>query len=214
MNATNAKSASAGRGRLWPWTSLAVAAALMFAYLIVVGGLRRASPGGVGPAVGQSLPFIEFQPLTGMAQPISTESLRGKVTLINFWGTWCPPCRREFPDIVKLHDTLSGNPHFRLYAVSCGSGADEDVDELRSETQKFLEANRFSIPTHHDPGAASRRALAMVLAPEEFAYPTTIVVDPKGVIRGSWIGYDPAAQREMHALIEDLLHEAVATPAA
>jgi cytochrome c biogenesis protein CcmG/thiol:disulfide interchange protein DsbE len=192
---------------------MAVVAALALAYFTAVRGLHRPSTGTVGPPIGRTLPYFQLEPLTGDSRAVSLADLKGRVTLVNFWGTWCPPCRREFPGIVALAAHFSGQERFRLHAVSCGSGADEDLAELREQTQAFLKSNNTTLPTYSDQNAASRRALALVLDPEEFAYPTTIVLDSVGTIRGYWIGYSPGSEEEMRTLIDELL-EQLAAPAS
>src|SRR5437016_6034197 len=69
--------------------------------------------------VGQPLPVLELAPLTGASEGLSLEKLRGKVALVNFWGTWCPPCNAEFPHMVELWDEFRGNGQFAMVSVSC-----------------------------------------------------------------------------------------------
>jgi len=210
MDATNDPKTGSASHRTWPWMSLVVVAAAILVYLILVGGPVRRPPGTQGTAIGRSLAYFRLEPLTGDSQAVSLDDLQGRVTLVNYWGTWCPPCRREFPEIVELANTYAKSPDFRLYAVSCGgSDNDEDTGALRSETEQFLESKHVSLPTYADQNAASRRALTVVLDEEGhgFAYPTTFIVDRKGVIRGFWRGYDASATREMAELVERLLEE-------
>ena len=101
MDATHSPGVSEGRSRAWTWTSLAVLAALVFAYLALV-GRGRTSSGTQGPAIGRKLPYLELQPLTGDSKWTSLRDLAGHVTVVNYWGTWCAPCRLEFPHIVEL----------------------------------------------------------------------------------------------------------------
>ena len=72
------------------------------------------------PAVGRKLPQLELKPLTGDGRPVSLEDLKGRVTLIDFWGTWCPPCAEELPHIAALATRFSGQLDFQVLAVSCG----------------------------------------------------------------------------------------------
>ncbi|RMF97283.1 MAG: TlpA family protein disulfide reductase, partial [Planctomycetota bacterium] len=69
--------------------------------------------------VGSPLPAIDLQPLTADSGPVATADIEGKVVLLNFWGTWCPPCRQEAPHIDALYQTFGGNEGFRLLSVSC-----------------------------------------------------------------------------------------------
>jgi thiol-disulfide isomerase/thioredoxin len=190
------------------WISLLVLVAAILVYVAVVGGPRRGPMGTEGPSIGRHLPYLQLEPLTGDSKAVSLDDLAGRVTLLNYWGTWCPPCIREFPEIVQLGARFAARPDFRLYAVSCGGeGNDSDLNQLAHETRQFLESNRVELPTYADRNAASRRAMtvALDLAGGQMAYPTTIVLDRDSTIRGLWQGYDPRAAREMAALIESLL---------
>ena len=57
--------------------------------------------------------------LSALADPTRRPpTFAGRVTLLKFWGTWCPPCRRELPGLVRLADRLRSEPAFQLVAVS------------------------------------------------------------------------------------------------
>ena len=134
MDATNLPAGQQTPSRVWPWTSLALVAALVFVYVVVVGVPGGGEKGTEGPAIGRHLLHFRLEPLTGESQPASLDDLSGRVVLVNFWGTWCPPCRAEFPHIVELNAEFAGRDDFRLYAVSCGSMTrDEDLRALRSD---------------------------------------------------------------------------------
>ncbi len=155
------------------------------------------------PAVGKTLSGIELQPLTGSGDPVTEANLQGKVVLLNFWGAWCPPCRQEFPHLMTIVDRYASRPEFRFLSVSCGAGIDEDVDQLRSETTAFLEKQRTTLQTYHDAGAATRQAVDRTAGFQ--GYPTTILLDGKGVIRGMWTGYYPGVEKEIDRAIAKLL---------
>lgn len=213
MNATKPQSAPQRGTGIRLWIFLALVAALVFGYLLV-GGRSRVPSGTEGPAIGRHLPYLQLEGLTGGAKSVSLDDLTGRVTLLNYWGTWCPPCRREFPHIVDLAEKFGGHDDFRLYAVSCGQGSDESPDALRGETAAFLKSNQVSLPTFADQNAASRQAMTVALGLDGFGYPTTLVLDRQGVIRGFWVGYEPGTEREMQSLIEELLQKPAAEPAS
>ncbi len=157
------------------------------------------------PGVGTALTALRLEPLTGDGAPITRESVQGKVALINFWGTWCPPCIREFPYLAALEKGLRPRGDFMFLSVSCGAGGDElgNLDELRAETQQFIEQQRATHPTYFDPASMTRQALSSRSIFN--VYPTTIIVDRAGVIRGVWEGYRSGVDQEMAALIATLL---------
>jgi thiol-disulfide isomerase/thioredoxin len=214
MDATASPSAPHARSGIGLWVCLALVAAVFFVFLLV-GGRPRGPSATEGPAIGRTLPYLQLEGLTGDSKPVSLDDLQGRITLINYWGTWCPPCQREFPHIVELAEKFAGQDDFRLYAVSCGQQvADENPNDLRRATQRFLESNQVTLPAYADQNRASRHAMTVALDLEDFAYPTTLVLDRQGKVRGLWIGYAPGSEREMRSLIQDLLEKPAPQPAA
>lgn len=182
--------------------SLAIAAAVSLALL--PGAWRPAGPGALRhPAVGQKLPRLELQPLTGDGEPVSLDDLSGRVVLLNFWGTWCPQCLVELPDIAHIERTFRARDDFKLLAVSCGEELREDLEELHLQTATLLFTEHIEMPTYADPDGAARVAVNEVVSLEMF--PVTLILDRGGVIRGVWIG--PAGKDELEELITQLLEE-------
>jgi thiol-disulfide isomerase/thioredoxin len=159
------------------------------------------------PAVLEPLTTLELEPLTIAGHRVTIGDVQGRVALINLWGVWCPPCRAEFPDIVHVHRAFANRPDFRLFAVSCGAGGDDDFDSVRQSTTQFLgEQNTSHFPTYFDRDGHTRAALSSIGAFRN-SYPTTVVIDRKGMVRGKWVGYRSGAEVEMSSLIERLLAE-------
>lgn len=154
-------------------------------------------------AVGRALPRLELVRLTGGEGRITLADLAGKVALINFWGVWCPPCREELPHIAELYQHYAQRDDVAILAVSCPRGLNEEMETLRKETERHLQANRLDLPTHADPGQVTRLAFDEL---ERFAgYPTTILLDREGIVRAVWVGYRPGVERDMRRQIDSLL---------
>lgn len=208
MNSANdsgaAPSASDGRrakrGNAVAWL-IFCAAALAFAIVYEIGGNRDSGNGHA--AVGKRLPQLELKPLTGGSSPISLADLEGRVTLLDFWGTWCPPCVEEVPHLAVIAEKFRSRPEFLLLPVSCGGR--EDFAELAANTEAFLTSRQLTMPTYFDPGAYSRHGVDMIAGFQ--GYPTTIVLDRHGVIRGFWFGYYRGDERQIEKLVADLLEE-------
>jgi cytochrome c biogenesis protein CcmG, thiol:disulfide interchange protein DsbE len=157
-------------------------------------------------AVGKRLSALSLEPLTGGVQPVTLEALAGKVVVVNFWGTWCGPCRQEFPELAELYESLHANPGFRFLSVSCGNGAKEDLAALRSATESFLESSGYQMPTYADPEEVTRTAYDRVASME--GYPATFVLDRDGLIRGVWPGSMPNIGKQIEDLVRRLLEPA------
>jgi cytochrome c biogenesis protein CcmG, thiol:disulfide interchange protein DsbE len=157
-------------------------------------------------AVGEQLTEISFHPLQPDNFPrADVDQLAGKVVLINYWGTWCFPCRLELPHLAKLYDQWRDEPNIRFFFVSC-----EDqltLPELTNKTLEFLEREGHEgLPVYADPGQASRRHLAEVASFEDgFDYPTTLILDGEQRIRGLWRGFRPTDIAAQQALLKQLL---------
>ena len=188
-------------GRIGHWLLLAALAAGVFIYTLLKPAARNENPS----AIGSSLHHMHLEPLTGGGAPVGLVDLQGRVTVVNFWGTWCPPCLREFPHVVALQRRFRQHESFQLFAVSCGMGHDADPAELRDNTAAFLRQREVELPTYFDPDAVTRFAVHEVLGGTSFSYPTTLVFDQKGAIRGAWVGYNSGDEREVEALVEKLL---------
>jgi len=81
----------------------------IFCLTLVVSFSARATNDGL-----QSLSLVDVE-----EQPVALESFKGKVILLNFWATWCPPCIKEMPSMERLRNQLSGKP-FEVVAINVG----------------------------------------------------------------------------------------------
>jgi thiol-disulfide isomerase/thioredoxin len=118
-----------------------------------------------------TLPSFSVADLDGKA--ISSEALRGKVVLVNFWATWCPPCRAEIPDLIKLQEKYKDN------LVVLGISEDEaPPDTVRAFVAEY-KVNYFV--------AMTTPALAKVFRGVA-ALPTTFVLDTEGKLVQRHVG--------------------------
>jgi len=101
---------------------------------------------------------------------VSLASLRGRVVFVNFWATWCAPCREEIPAMIELASRMSDRP-FTMLAIS----QDEDLDALRTFVQEF-DLGESSVVVLSDPEGDVATAWGTVLLPE------TYLVDPVGQV--------------------------------
>lgn len=129
---------------------------------------------------------LELAGPTDFGTPLDWASYRGRVVLVDFWATWCGPCRREMPKVTALHRRLQ-DKGFEVVAVSL----DEDLEALA----KYLEENKVSW-TNLIGGEAREAAKRLGIA----AIPTMLVVDPDG--RVAAVGHKVA---ELEDKIEQLL---------
>jgi len=180
---------------------------LMLGIAVVAIGVVGCDPPGRGhPAVGRGVGPL---PVVSLGDPRATPpALAGKVTLLNFWGTWCPPCRRELPGLVRLATTLADEPRFQLVAVSCGT---DDIDELAATTAAFLVEQKLPLRPwgFADPPARSLFATAYGLE----AFPTTYLIGPDARVRQVWVGYRSRDEADIAQAVLRLLKEQ-APPAA
>jgi thiol-disulfide isomerase/thioredoxin len=136
-------------------------------------------------------PFApDFSFATYQRQDISNASLRGKVVLLDFWGTWCPPCRESVPALRNLNKKYAGKP-FQLVSVS--SDDDEDV------WKTFIKAERMDWFQYIDlPGE-------VLHAFKVDSFPTFVVLDKDGVIRFRQSGEGPETEIELEDAINKYL---------
>ena len=192
----------------WLFLGVALVVALILRFWF-----RPAESGRAGtdhPAVGRQVTFLSLKPLTGKAEAVSPADLNGKVTLINYWGPWCGPCRIEFPHLYELRQSMRNHVAAQFISVSC-SGYEGPEDNSRSDiqaTEEFLREQNAQMPTYYDPFYKSRRHLVEMAELGSFSYPTTVILDGSGTIRGLWQGYQPGDELAMHRLMKELVDAA------
>lgn len=101
-------------------------------------------------------------------------SLKGKVVMLNFWATWCPPCREEIPSMMKLNKAMEGKP-FQLICVAVDDGGKEAV-------QKFFRESGYYLPTYFDASKTAQVTYGITGVPETF------IIDKNGIIVKKVIG--------------------------
>ncbi|NDC63102.1 MAG: TlpA family protein disulfide reductase [Planctomycetia bacterium] len=172
-------------------------------------------PAGPHPAVGRTMDRL---PLVSLADPSRpAPRYAGRVTLLNLWGTWCMPCRRELPGLVRLAARLEAEPAFQLVAVSCGPGGTDETADIAATTTRFLGEERLSLDAWADPDGMARVILAGAFGFD--AFPTSYLVGPDARVRRVWVGYRPRDEADMARAIVEMLREipapaGTATPAA
>jgi tetratricopeptide (TPR) repeat protein len=117
-------------------------------------------------------PDFSFTSLEG--EHITLEDLRGTVVLLDFWGTWCPPCVESVPELRNLYKRYSKEGTFMILGIS----SDSDEEEWREFTVK----NKMVWPQYRDKDRRIQRAFGIR------AYPTYILIDHEGIVRFSSIG--------------------------
>jgi peroxiredoxin/outer membrane lipoprotein-sorting protein len=136
---------------------------------------------------GQPAPDFSLQSLDGKTYKLS--DLKGKVVLIDFWATWCGPCKEELPFIEKLHKEFSGKG-----LVVLGIN-----DEDKATIQQFVNQQKLTFTNLLDSGAAVARAYKVN------AIPRVILIDKDGKIVKDITGYSPENEKVLRELIEKLL---------
>ena len=185
---------------------------LLAAWLACAAGCDGPTPSH--PAVGRTVGNL---PLVSLADADRRPpTFVGRVTLLNFWGTWCPPCRRELPGLVRLADRLRGDPAFQLVAVSCGGRAPEDMATLTASTNAFLKeavspSQRSAIEAWADPDGRTRMIFSSSFGFD--AFPTTYLIGPDARVRHVWVGYRSRDEADIARAIVAALKDAAAPPA-
>lgn len=126
----------------------------------------------VGIEKGNVLPDFELYDLNGNKQEI--KDYLGKNIILNFWATWCPPCRKEMPSIEKLYNDTK-DTDLLILAVSVDDSSTEKVS-------KFIKENNYTFKIFHD----KKKELGNKFLIRSI--PTTYVIDKQGRIKDKVIG--------------------------
>jgi peroxiredoxin len=138
----------------------------------------------------------DFTLLNTDGQQVSLQQYRGKVVFLNFWATWCIPCREEMPALERLHQTYQAQD---LAIISI------DLKEGAEQVRAFFQKHGLSFPSLLDPNGAVFRDYLVA------GMPTTYLIDRDGVLLARGVGGRDWTRAEALQLIQELLKP---TPAA
>jgi peroxiredoxin len=165
-----------------------VIAVLMFTIFSCADNTPPAEAGG-RVAIGVAAPDFVLTGIDGAQVRLS--DFKGKVVLLNFWATWCPPCRAEIPSIESLNNKMKGK-NLVILAVS--------IDGVQTERLKnFTESNHMSFTILHDPG----QEVADIYLVS--GIPTTYLIDTNGIIVDKAVGSESWDSPERINQIQSLM---------
>ncbi len=173
-----------------------VTAGIVFFLMVALAGEGNATALDLLPVaeravvrLGEPAPNFQLRDLNG--RQVALSDLRGKVVLLNFWATWCGPCRVEMPAMEKLYRVFSRND-FEILAVSTDA-------QGASITRPFQQENRLTFPILH---AADYR---VGLTYGARSLPMTFMVDRQGIIRHQIFGARDWGATEAYQLVQLLM---------
>ncbi len=124
-------------------------------------------------ASGEDMPAFELPDLSGTL--VASSSFSGKVLLIDFWATWCPPCREEIPGFIELQAAYK-DQGLEIIGIS--------VDQNKADLDTFVPANKMNYTILHDTTNVTPTAFGGIQG-----IPTTFLVNKKGKIVKKWVGF-------------------------
>ncbi len=137
-------------------------------------------------------PAENFMVMDNSGNTINTSDLKGKVVFMNFWASWCPPCRAEFPSIQKFYERYKDNPGVIFLTVN--------LDEDPGLGEAYLKKEQFTVPFLVPAGNIPSAYFSGSL-------PTTVVLDKNGGIRLQHAGMADYSKASFYKEIDALLDE-------
>ena len=140
-------------------------------------------------SVGDTVPSFKARSIDG-SENVSVDDYRGKVVLVDFWASWCPPCLKSFPKYDNLRREI-GTTNFEIVAIN--------VDENTKDAEKFLAKHPVSFPIVKDP----KGVLPGVFGVK--AMPTSYLIDKNGVVKYVHAAFKEGDIEKLRAKIEKLI---------
>ncbi len=170
-------------------------AAALIAAAIVARGFRPPAPVASAPppepGVGRAAPDFVLSSLTG-GEAIGLRQFRGRPVVLNFWASWCVPCRREAPNLHRAWQSYRGRG-----VVFLGV----DVQDTEADARAFIAEFKVPYPSVRDPSQH------VMTAYNVWGLPTTVFIDGTGRIRRQYTGafLEEQGWRRLSTFIEELL---------
>ena len=170
--------------------ALLVAAALPTA--ACAGTEKGAESGDPSTLVGNPAPDFELAAVTGSKGTISLKDLHGHVVLLDFWGTFCEPCKKSFPKLQELSRKYAASG---LHVIGISEDEDDDRDKIPAFAQTY--GAKFSLAWD------GNKAVARRYKPETM--PSSFLIDKDGIVRFAHVGFHDGEEVEVESELRGLL---------
>ena len=153
--------------------------ALIIVLLVLVGGafyIYSNLPTTTSVVAGDAAPDFTLEDTKG--NRVSLSDLRGKVVLVNFWATWCPPCKEEMPSMEKLNQVMAGDD-FVMLAINVEQNG-------RSVVPPFLKKNPHKFTVLYDDKTIVQKQYGVFKFPESFIVRKDGTIDQKVIGQIDW----------------------------
>lgn len=124
--------------------------------------------------------------------PVPLADLKGKVVFINFWATWCPPCKAEMPSIQILKDKFKANDKVVFMLV--------EIEGEQDKANEFMKAGNMDLPIYYPAGSIPREWLSGSI-------PTTVILDKEGNTAAHHAGMADYSRKEVFDFITELIEK-------
>lgn len=125
-----------------------------------------------------------------MGETIQVADLKGKVVFINFWATWCPPCRAEMPSINVLYDKFKDNPHVVFLIV--------EIEGDKDKAAAFVANEKLTLPISYPNSDIPKEWLSESI-------PSTVILDKEGHLASRHEGMADYSTPDVTKFIQDLI---------
>ncbi|MBS0395525.1 MAG: TlpA family protein disulfide reductase [Proteobacteria bacterium] len=159
--------------------------------LALAAGAATVSGARAADAVGQPAPAFSL-PLRGGGGTLGLDKLRGQVVMVNFWASWCEPCRKEFPLLDQIYKKYRA-AGFTLVGVN--------VEPDSKDAEGFIAKTPVTFPIVFDKDSAVSKGYHVS------GMPTTVLIDRKGVLRWVHRSYVPGDENEYLNQVRAMLTE-------
>jgi thiol-disulfide isomerase/thioredoxin len=139
--------------------------------------------------IGQPAPDFSLEDVD--AQPVRLADYKGQVVMVDFWGTWCPPCRTAMPKLAELNDEYA-DQGFALIGIAC--------QDTKKKVQAYAKKNDIKLSLPLSDGQVQKRYSVS-------GYPSSFLVDKQGNVRYAYIGFADGMKDKFASHIEALLAE-------
>lgn len=118
----------------------------------------------------ETMPAMDFTVLNENDEEISLLSLTGKPIVLNFWASWCSPCKQEFPDFQEAYDTYGSDVEFVMVNLTDG------IQETQEKAKDFIDSNGYTLPIYYDVNQDAAYTYYV------YSIPTTFFINADGNI--------------------------------